>query len=97
MSAYDDIMVSVATPRELGAAMREHRQIAGLTQAELADRAHVSRQWLLRFEQGHPHAELSKLFALTHALNLNLELTPKTTPEPETDDIDLDQLLEDMA
>ncbi len=40
------------TPRQLGAAVRERRLAAGLTQADLASRAGVSRRFVSELERG---------------------------------------------
>lgn len=58
MSAYDDIMTHSGTllnsrslPR-LGTAVRTLRTRRGWTQVDLAERAGVSRQWLIKLEAG---------------------------------------------
>ena len=60
------------TVGHLGMEIRRLRQSAGLTQAELAQRAGVSRRWLSHVERGHPHGELAHLFAVLRALGLAL-------------------------
>jgi HTH-type transcriptional regulator / antitoxin HipB len=57
MSAYADIMM-VRTTLDLGVAVRDARLQQGLTQAELADRIDVSRQWVIALERGKASAEL---------------------------------------
>jgi HTH-type transcriptional regulator/antitoxin HipB len=85
------------TPGELGALVRERRHDLRLSQQQLADRAGVSRPWLVAVEHGHPRAELGKLLALLAELGLVVDLFPDTaTPvesnsEPER--VDLDTLL----
>lgn len=65
----------LTTVRDLGAAVRHRRRAAGLTQAALADRAGVSRQWLSGFESGKsPGAELGKVLDVLAALHLALDL-----------------------
>jgi transcriptional regulator with XRE-family HTH domain len=69
------------TLTEFGAALRQARLDAGLTQAELAARARVSRRWLGLLENGgRPGAELSKALAVVSALNLALSLEPAGEP-----------------
>lgn len=73
------------TVRDLGAAVRHRRREAGLTQAMLADRAGVSRQWLSGFESGkNPAAEVGKVLDVLTALGLALELV--SVPPPDTGD-----------
>ncbi|MDO5498946.1 MAG: helix-turn-helix domain-containing protein [Propionibacteriaceae bacterium] len=67
----------MATAAELGRAVRDARNEAGLTQEELCAAAHVSRRWLVRLEQGHPAAELSKVIDVLRALQLDIALVPR--------------------
>lgn len=85
----------VTTARELGAALRAHRKKLGLTQAQVAQRAHVTRQWLARLEQGHPNAELGLVLDVARALGVAVEFKP--VPEQVPGEIDLDQVLGDLA
>jgi HTH-type transcriptional regulator/antitoxin HipB len=85
----------VATARELGAALRAHRKQLGLTQAQVARRAHVTRQWLVRLEQGHPNAELGLVLDVARVLGVAVEFRP--IPEQVAGEIDLDQVLGDLS
>ena len=79
MRRYDLIMSPLVfwTVPQFGAAVREARTRADLTQQELADRAHVSRRWLGMFENGkNLGAELSKVMALVDALGMELSMKP---------------------
>lgn len=67
-------MIPVGTPGELGRAVHDARVKAGLTQAELASRAAVSRRWLIELERGHSNAQLAKVFVVLRALDLGLAL-----------------------
>lgn len=67
----------LATVRDLGAAVRDARRQAGLSQQAVADRAGVPRQWVSRLETGsNPGAELWKVLDLLAALNLTVSLEP---------------------
>lgn len=44
----------VGTLMEVGLVVREARRIRQWTQAELAQRAHVSRRWIVALESGQP-------------------------------------------
>lgn len=60
----------ISTPLDLGAAVRDGRNAARLTQAELASRAGVSREWLIGLERGaRPRAEFTKILAVLAALD----------------------------
>jgi HTH-type transcriptional regulator/antitoxin HipB len=70
----------------------------GLSQAELAGRARVSRQWISAFEAGKPAAELRLVVQLLDALGLRLTLENRDRmgDEPGTArSVDLDALLEE--
>ncbi|MDO5662555.1 MAG: helix-turn-helix domain-containing protein [Brachybacterium sp.] len=65
----------ISTPHDLGAAVRDARTAAQLTQAELAERAGVSREWLIGLERGtRPRAELTKILHVLATLDQPLML-----------------------
>jgi|CXWJ01.1.fsa_nt_gi transcriptional regulator with XRE-family HTH domain len=66
----------VGTSAELGAVVHEARVAAGLTQAEAARRAAVSRKWLIELEQGHSNAQLGKVLHTLRSLGLTIEIAP---------------------
>ncbi len=72
-----------ASPKRLGAALRAMRRDQGLTQAEVADLAGVSRKWVSEVEQGKPSAEMGRVLQVAHALGF--EITCVRAPEPELD------------
>jgi y4mF family transcriptional regulator len=76
--------------RDLGLYLRDRRRRLGLTQAELAASAQVSRRWLSDLEAGKVTAEVGLVFKVLHALGLALDVSPV---EFDPDDIDLDDLL----
>ncbi|WP_402467620.1 helix-turn-helix transcriptional regulator [Isoptericola aurantiacus] len=59
----------------LGAAVRRLRLDRGMTQAELARRADVSRQWLVGLEGGKtPGLEVGRLMRVLDALDASLTI-----------------------
>jgi HTH-type transcriptional regulator/antitoxin HipB len=60
--------------RDLVATVRGRRLDLGLSQAEVARRAQVSRQWVGALEAGKPTAEIGLLIRVLDALELGLEL-----------------------
>ncbi|WP_350278876.1 helix-turn-helix domain-containing protein [Kribbella sp. HUAS MG21] len=56
----------------MGATVRDARVRQGLTQAELARRAGVSREWLVRLERGAPRLELQLVLDTLAAVGLTL-------------------------
>jgi HTH-type transcriptional regulator / antitoxin HipB len=89
MSPYADIVI-VRTARDLGAAVRDARLRHGWTQAELADRIGVSRQWVISLERGKASAELGPALRAIATLGMVADLVD--TP-PAGARIDLDRLL----
>lgn len=89
--------MTVRSIRDLAAAVRGRRKDLGMTQAELARRARVSRKWIYEFEAGKPTAEFGLLLRVLDELGLALELgAPSKAPGSAPDDtIDLDALLEE--
>ena len=64
--------MEIRTARDLGAAVREARGRLGLTQQELARKAGVSREWLVRLERGHARLELQLVLNTLAAARLRL-------------------------
>jgi HTH-type transcriptional regulator/antitoxin HipB len=60
--------------RDLAATIRGRRRELGLTQADLAMRAGVSRKWVYEFEAGKPAAELQLILRVMDALGLALDV-----------------------
>jgi HTH-type transcriptional regulator/antitoxin HipB len=88
--------MAIESVRQLAATLRGRRIALGLTQAEVAERAGVSRDWVNTFEAGKSSVELSLVMRLLDALGLRLDVAkPGGGPETsETGDIDLDALLD---
>lgn len=61
---------------DFGAVSRQRRHDLGLSQEKLAQRAGVTRQWLVRFEHGNPDVSLSKMFAVFDELGLSVRADP---------------------
>ena len=79
----------------LAAAVRGRRRDLGLTQAELAMRAGVSRKWVYEFEAGKPTAELRLILRTLDVLGLTLELGDREDARPTSTLADLDGLIEE--
>ena len=80
------------TPRDLAAAVRGRRLSLGLSQAEVARRAGVSRPWLSAVETGKPTVEFGLVLELLDVLGLGLQVE---IPPSSPDSVDLDAILED--
>jgi HTH-type transcriptional regulator / antitoxin HipB len=82
----------IADPQALGAAIREARTARSWTQAALAERAGVSRPFVLELERGaRPRAELVRVLSVLKALSKSITLVDDGRPG-SFDDI-LDEVL----
>lgn len=79
------------TARDVGAMIRDRRRAAGLSQAELAARAGVSKRWLAALEAGKPGAEMGLVLRTFAALGT--DLTADDARPTRADSVDLDALL----
>ena len=64
----------VYTPASLGAAIRHYRQQAGLSQAELAERAGLNRTYLSALEQGRETEQVKRILRLLRQLGVRMTL-----------------------
>lgn len=65
----------IITPDDLGNVVRDRRRDRGMTQSELAAAVGMSRQWIVRFENGNAGtATVEHVLRLTEALELDLDL-----------------------
>lgn len=89
----------ITSIRDLAAAARGRRQDLRLSQADVARRADVSRQWVSEFESGKPTSELRLVVRLLDALELRLSLDDRdprrsASPPAASRAVDLDALLD---
>jgi DNA-binding XRE family transcriptional regulator len=69
-------MKKSVNPATLGAAVRDARLVAGISQIELGQRIGASRFWVAQFEKGKPSAELGLALKALHALGLKVSVEP---------------------
>lgn len=98
MSPYAAIKMDVYSLRDLSAVARGRRRELGLSQAELATRARVSRQWVSTFESGKATAEVGLVIRLLDALDLRLTVVEAGAAAAPRDTaiVDLDVLLQEQ-
>ena len=84
-------MVFLATPTDLGRAIRHKRLERGLTQQELAERVGVARQWIIKVEKGKTRVELEALLRTLFQLGLELRLDDAAPAD------DLDEYVQSFA
>lgn len=74
-------MPHATTPSDWGNFLREARQRAGRSQAEVAATAGVSRRWLISFENGASTEQLNLVLRVAQVLRVvpMLDVAPPTT------------------
>ncbi|MEZ5086799.1 MAG: type II toxin-antitoxin system Y4mF family antitoxin [Tessaracoccus sp.] len=73
------------TVQDVATAVRMARKERGLTQAQVAERAGVGRDWVVRLEQGNPRLELAKVLDVLHVLGLEVTFGEVSESEAEQD------------
>lgn len=73
----------VSTAKELGAYVRGERRAQSLTQVELASRAGVSRDWLIRLEAGERRLEVGLVLDVLNALERPLRTSELPARQPD--------------
>ncbi|MFZ4842916.1 helix-turn-helix transcriptional regulator [Mycetocola saprophilus] len=68
--------MQIKRPADLALTVRDRRLELGLTQAEVAHDAQVTRQLVARFESGASDTNSATLLRLLHTLKLDLHLSP---------------------
>lgn len=64
----------VYTPASLGAAIRHYRHEAGLSQAELAERAGLNRTYLSDLEQGRETEQVKRILRVLKQLGVRMSV-----------------------
>ena len=64
----------IYTPSSLGDAIRHYRAEAGMTQAELAERAGLRRSYLSELESGKETEQVKRLFRVLRELGVRMTL-----------------------
>jgi len=65
----------VRAASDFGALVAERREELGLTQSELAKRAGVVREWVVRLENGAPSVTVNRLLRVLRELKLEVNVT----------------------
>lgn len=66
------------TPRQLGAALRRYRTLAGLSQTQLGAKAGLRQATISQIESGHGATRIETLCSLLAALDLEMAVTPRS-------------------
>lgn len=71
---------AIRRPDQFGRALRSLRLHRGMTQAELAEKARVTRKWLSQVENGKRTAELGLVCRVVSVLGHEIQLLPAAAP-----------------
>jgi len=89
--------MQIRTPLEFGLVIREKRRDRKLSQAELARKVGVSRQWIVGIERGKSRSELGPVLQTLNVLDISLSVDVER-PLPTSDDtiepVDIDAVVE---
>ena len=66
--------MNIISVNDLTSLIKQERKTHGWTQAELAERSGVSRDWIIALEQAKPSVELALVLRTLKALNLPLSI-----------------------
>lgn len=88
--------IPAMTPAAVGVAVRRARSRRSWSQAELAESAGVTREWVIRLESGAPRLEFDKVLRAMDVLGLHLE-APADEPATAADIELADQIAWSMA
>lgn len=86
--------MQLRTPRELAMRLKEARREQGLSQAELANRAGVSRRWVSQMESGKKTLEVGLVLRAITALGLECDVRPRGSATSRQSNTDLGRILE---
>jgi len=68
----------IRTPKQLGTFIRNARAHSGLTQQALADLVGTGQKTVSRIENGHDGTRVDTLFAIIAALDMDVQLGPRS-------------------
>jgi len=77
--------MKVSTIRDLSALIRHQRRKLGWDQQTLAERAGVSRYWVIDVENGKPGAGVALVLRTLRALGLSVDVTESQSPSKAAD------------
>lgn len=75
------------TPKDIGHVIRQARKTKGLTQKELALQSGVWQETISKIENGAASARLETLFDVLAALDMEIEIRPRSKGDGNLEDI----------
>ncbi|ALJ82890.1 helix-turn-helix domain-containing protein [Ketogulonicigenium vulgare] len=74
----------IRSPKDIGHVLRQARKAGGLSQADLAAKAGLWQRTVSTLETGAADARLETLFDLLAALDLELQVVPRSRTDPDS-------------
>lgn len=81
------------TVEAVGQAVREARREQGITQDELAAKAHLAVSFVADLEAGQLNGELAEVLAVLETLGIHAVALPSVRARTRIDDVDLDEVM----
>lgn len=85
--------MKIVSVKDLVVCIHQARKDRGWTQAQLAEQAGVSRDWIIGLEKAKPTLELGLVLRTLKALNLPLSIDQQQKSTETFDGINLDEVL----
>lgn len=86
--------MNIVSVNDLAHLVKQERKRRGWTQAQLAERSGVSRDWIINLEKAKPSVELTLVLRTLKTLQLPVSVgTPSPPQDSNAPDINLDELL----
>ncbi|NBV84836.1 MAG: transcriptional regulator [Verrucomicrobia bacterium] len=84
--------MKASSVRDIAAVAKSRRRHLGLSQANLAAKTGVGREWVIEFEKGKASVELGYVVRVLRVLGLSIDLQPEVLPSG-SDASDLETIL----
>ncbi len=75
------------SPKQLGSVIQRARKLRKLSQAELGEKAGLWQETVSKIETGHSDAKLGTLLAVLAALDLELQVAPRSKGWPKLEEL----------
>jgi HTH-type transcriptional regulator/antitoxin HipB len=92
--------MKIRTATDLGAFIRERRIKLEMDQSDLAEKAGISRKWIVEVEQGKPRAEIGLVLRTLTTLGVSLDIavdrTQKALTSSQSKNVDINHVLNSL-
>ena len=85
--------MNIVSVNDLASHIKQARKDLGWTQAELAERSGVSRDWIIGLEKAKPSVELVLVLRTLKALNIPLSIGHRSPKDTTSEGVNLGDVL----